>query len=117
MTQIIYGVCALAVGFVLALYGNYQNNDLEAQLSSLWYNGTANPGDVWLYAGIAVAVVGLVVLIIGIKNYNQGTGETKGDAGSSAWRARMIKEYEAQRKNGVITQAEFDQKCAEIQNS
>ena len=46
--------------------GNAQNNDMEAQLESIFSNGTSNPGDTFLYIGIAVAVVGLILLIVGL---------------------------------------------------
>lgn len=118
MYQIVFCICMLIVGVVLAVFGNQQNNDLEAQLSSLWNNGTANPGDLWIYVGIAVAIVGLVLTVIGIINMNNGGSEdTTSEKSSPSWQRRMIREYEAQRKNGVITQEEFEQKCQEIMNS
>ena len=67
------GIFALILGVVLAVMGRAQNNDMEAQLESLFDNGTANPGDTFLYIGIAVAVVGLILLIVGLskKKNNQ----------------------------------------------
>lgn len=62
----IFGVLMLVVGVVLAVVGVSMNNSVEAQLTSMLNNGSANPGDIWLYIGIAVAVVGLVLLIAGI---------------------------------------------------
>ena len=54
------------IGVALAVMGNAQNNDMEAQLESIFSNGTSNPGDTFLYIGIAVAVVGLILLIVGL---------------------------------------------------
>lgn len=68
MSKLFMGVVALIVGIALAAYGNSLNNDWEAQLASLWNNGTTNPGDTWLYLGLAVAVVGLVLTVLGIMN-------------------------------------------------
>ena len=64
--MIVLGVLALIAGVAMALIGNAQNNSISAQLGSLLNNGTANPGNTLLYIGIAVAVVGVILLIAGI---------------------------------------------------
>ena len=61
--MLILGLLMLAGGIAAAIYGNNLNNDVTAQLESMFSDGKANPGDVWLYAGIAVAVVGAILLI------------------------------------------------------
>ena len=46
------------------------NNSIEAQLSSLFNSGSANPGNIWLYCGIAIAVVGAILLVLGLTKKN-----------------------------------------------
>lgn len=70
--MIILGIIALIAGIASAIYGNAQNNDLEAQLKSALEDGTTNPGDTFLYIGIAVAVVGAILLIVGISKHKKG---------------------------------------------
>jgi len=67
----ILGILALIAGIACAVYGNSLNNDLGAQLESLLSKGSSNPGDTFLYIGIAVAVVGLILLIVGSKKRNK----------------------------------------------
>jgi 3-oxoacyl-[acyl-carrier-protein] synthase III len=66
MAMIVLGVLALIAGVAMALIGNAQNNSISAQLGSLLNNGTANPGNTLLFIGIAVAVVGVILLIAGV---------------------------------------------------
>lgn len=69
--MIIFGILSLIAGVVCALYGNTLNNDLETQLESILSNGVSNPGNVYLYIGIAVAVLGLVLLVAGVMKKEQ----------------------------------------------
>lgn len=62
----ILGILLILAGAGAAIYGNSLNNDMAAQLESIFANGASNPGDIWLYAGIGVAVVGLIIAIAGI---------------------------------------------------
>ena len=64
--MLILGIIALLAGAGVAIYGNMLNNDAEAQLKYLLETGKTNPGDMWLYIGIAVAVIGLVITIVSI---------------------------------------------------
>ena len=59
------GVIMLIGGIISAVFGNMQNNSLESQFNSFMSSGKVNPGDTFLYIGIAVAVIGLIFLIIG----------------------------------------------------
>ena len=56
----------MIAGIGSAIYGSSLNNDIEAQLESVFSNGSANPGDTWLYVGIAAAVIGLVLVVVSI---------------------------------------------------
>lgn len=69
--MIIGGIILLIAGIASAVYGNSLNNDISSQLKSVFSSGQANPGNVWLYLGIAVAVVGLVLLIAGLVKANK----------------------------------------------
>lgn len=74
--KMILGIIGLLAGVAMALYGNSLNNSIEAQLSSLFSSGAVNPGNTWLYGGIALAVVGGILLIVGLtqkENSNNGT--------------------------------------------
>lgn len=62
--MMVLGIIALIAGVISAIYGNSLNNSLEAQLGSLLHHGTTNPGDPFLYAGIAIAVVGVVLIVV-----------------------------------------------------
>ena len=61
-----FGIISLILGVISIVYGNSQNNDVEAQLESMFSNGTTNPGDTFLYVGIALAVLGLILLFVGM---------------------------------------------------
>ena len=62
----ILGILSLIAGVAMAIYGNNLNSSFEAQLSSFFNNGTVNPGNTFLYGGIALAVVGCILLIVGL---------------------------------------------------
>lgn len=64
--MVIIGIIALIAGVGLAIYGNSLNNNVEAQIESLFSAGQVNPGNTWLYIGIAVGVIGLILLVVGI---------------------------------------------------
>lgn len=59
----IIGIILLLGGIASAIYGSHLNNDLESQMESFFTSGAANPGDIWLYAGIGVAVLGVIIVI------------------------------------------------------
>lgn len=65
------GVFLLVTGIVLWLYGAALNNDMDAQMNSLFENGKVNPGSTCTTLGIILTVIGLLVLIIGIVRYYQ----------------------------------------------
>ncbi len=60
-------------GTISAVYGNYQNNHVDAQrfydaAQDFWYNGTVdrNPGDPFFIAGLVVLGVGALLLVGGV---------------------------------------------------
>lgn len=57
------GILLLLVGAGLAVYGYSLNNSVEAQLESLFTNGSTNPGTIFIIVGIIVAVLGIVFII------------------------------------------------------
>lgn len=63
----ILGVILLVLGAVSVGYGYMQNNSLEAQLTSLFSSGTANPGTIFIIIGVVVAIIGGLVCIRAIK--------------------------------------------------
>lgn len=63
----ILGVILLVLGAVSVGYGYMHNNSLEAQLTSLFSSGTANPGTIFIIIGVVVAVIGGLVCIRAIK--------------------------------------------------
>ena len=50
-------------GIAGVIYGSSTNNNMQAQVMSFYQSGKTNPGDVWLYIGIAVAVIGVIRII------------------------------------------------------
>lgn len=63
----ILGIIALVAGIGCAIYGNTLNNSAEAQLESLFTKGSVNPGNTYLYIGIGVAVLGLIIILVNSK--------------------------------------------------
>ena len=70
--MLILGIIMTLAGAGAAIYGNHLNNDVEAVLSSFFSGGSGQPGDIWLYGGIAVAVIGIILVIVGAVNKNKG---------------------------------------------
>ncbi len=62
----------MVAGVVSLIVGASMNNSLEAQLSSLFGGGGVNPGTPWIIIGIIAAIVGLVLLVIGIMKKKKG---------------------------------------------
>lgn len=65
--MVIAGVILLVLGLGSLIFGLIQNNSLEAQLMSFLSSGSGNPGTIWIIIGAVVAVVGIAVLVIGLK--------------------------------------------------
>ena len=65
--MVIIGVILMVLGIGSAVFGYMQNNSLEAQFTSLFKNGTVNPGTTWIVIGISALVIGIILLIIGLR--------------------------------------------------
>ena len=66
----IWGVIMIIAGIISAIYGSSLNNDIEAQLYSALTDGRMNPGNIWLYGGIAILVIGIIIVVTRMrKNY------------------------------------------------
>lgn len=73
VVMLVLGSVMTIGGTISAIYGNYQNNHVDAQrfydaAQDFWYNGTVdrNPGDPFFIAGLVVLGVGAVLLIGGV---------------------------------------------------
>lgn len=62
-----FGLLLTVAGLGSAVYGIYQNNDLESQLTSIFSSGTANPGTIWIIGGVVGIALGVILMIIGKK--------------------------------------------------
>lgn len=67
--MIVLGIVFLLVGGLLIIGGINVNNDLEAQIDSFFNNGTTDPGSSIIVIGVFTAVVGLIMLMVGIVQY------------------------------------------------
>ena len=61
----------LGILFILAgaggiVYGVMQNNDVEAQMTSLFSEGQTDPGTIYIIIGAAAVLLGLIFIIIGV---------------------------------------------------
>lgn len=65
--QQLFGGILIVVGVALLQYGNKLNNSLEAQFDSLLSSGSTNPGTPWLTLGAVGAVLGLILLVAGLR--------------------------------------------------
>lgn len=56
------GIYLVIGGIGIAIYGNYLNNSLEAQLNSMIQHGTRNPGDLFFFGGIVAIIIGAILI-------------------------------------------------------
>lgn len=63
---VIIGIILIVLGAGGSIYGIIQNNSIEAQMKSLFENGSIDPGTVFIVGGAVIAVIGIVVLIKGL---------------------------------------------------
>ena len=59
----ILGIIALVAGAAAAFYGNSLNTSPAAVLEDLLKGGSGKPGDLFLYSGIVVAIIGAVLVL------------------------------------------------------
>ena len=60
---LILGLILAIAGIILLVYGNSQNNNIGAQLSSLFGSGKKNPGTPWMIFGGSALGLGGILLI------------------------------------------------------
>ena len=60
--MMIIGGLMVVVGLILLIYGNSQNNNIGAQLSSLFGSGKTNPGTPWMIFGGVMLGVGIIMV-------------------------------------------------------
>ena len=60
------GIVLTIFGIIMALIGNGMNNNMDMQFESFFESGQVNPGDVFIYLGIGLVVLGIIFVIIGI---------------------------------------------------
>lgn len=65
--MVIIGIILMVAGAISAIYGVTQNSSLEAQLVSFLSSGSVNPGTPWIVIGVIALLVGLVLLIMGLR--------------------------------------------------
>jgi len=63
--MLIIGIIMMLGGVGCLVYGFMQNNNIEAQFSSLLSSGSMNPGTIFIIIGAVVAVIGLILVIVG----------------------------------------------------
>ena len=71
--MIVFGIALFIAGVISAIYGNAQNNDYSAQFQSILSGGSVNPGDTFLYMGIIIAIIGVILFIAGIARNNNNS--------------------------------------------
>ena len=60
--MLFFGILFLIGGIGLVIFGNYANSSVDLQLESLFRHGVRDPGNTFVYIGIALAVIGLLML-------------------------------------------------------
>ena len=63
---VIIGIILIVLGAGGSIYGIIQNNSIDAQMKSLFENGSIDPGTVFIVGGAVIAVIGIVVLMKGL---------------------------------------------------
>lgn len=112
MGALISGIVMIIGGFVSIILGNNTNNDFESQFNSFWEYGQTNPGDTWIYVGICLIVIGVILVIYGfISNRNTTIRDAHdtGNAYMTKFQRTMLHEYQAQLDNGVISKAKYEE--------
>lgn len=110
MVLMILGALLIAGGFASVIYGNFMNNDFSSQLAH--YSSGGDPGNIWMIFGVVAIIIGIIMVICGakqMKTEKQIEHETGGTY-ISKFQRDMLKEYQEQLNNGVITKEEFQVK-------
>lgn len=116
MILMIFGALLIAGGFASVIYGNFMNNDFWSQLAH--YSSGGDPGNIWMILGVVAIIVGIIMVICGykqVKTEKRLDQETIGRYISN-YQRNILKEYQAQLDNGVITKEEYQAKKEKLLN-
>ena len=117
MVLMILGALLIVGGFASVIYGNFMNNDFSTQLSH-YDSGFVDPGNIWMILGVIAIIIGIVMVVCGpkqIKTEKRLEKET-GGATISSYQRNILKVYQSQLDNGVITKEEYQVKKEKLLN-
>lgn len=60
------GIVFIILGIISAVVGNSMNNNMDMQFESFFENGQVDPGDIFLYLGLGLILLGIILVIAGI---------------------------------------------------
>ena len=106
----ILGALLIAGGFASVIYGNFMNNDFSSQLAH--YSSGGDPGNIWMIIGVIAILIGIVMVICGPKQMKAEKRFEKetGGVSISNYQRNLLKVYQSQLDNGVITKDEYQSK-------
>ena len=68
----VLGFLLLVLGIASTIYGDFLNDNIELQLKNVLFEGNSDPGNQWIYLGIAFAIIGAILLTIELLRRNKG---------------------------------------------
>ena len=68
----VLGFLLLVLGIASTIYGDFLNDNIELQLKNVLFEGNSDPGNQWIYLGIAFAIIGAILLTIELLRHNKG---------------------------------------------
>lgn len=106
----VLGALLVAGGFASVIYGNFMNNDFSSQLAH--YSSGGDPGNIWMIIGVITLLVGIIMIICGPRQMKAEKSIEKetGGASISSYQRNLLKVYQSQLDNGVITKEEYQAK-------
>ncbi len=117
--MIILGIIAIIFGGILYFNGNTINNDLDAQMESIFNDGISNPGSTYETFGVLLLVVGFALLIIGVivsVNKNEEESTPSSDMKENKNNTQMIEGQALTCKKcgeSVTPESKFCMECGE----
>lgn len=112
MGSLVFGIMLVVSGFISIIYGNNLNNNYEEQFVSFWEKGQSNPGDTWIYIGVGLLLVGIILSIYGIIQHTNTLKREERELNSTyvtKFQRKILREYHEQLENGVITKARYEE--------
>ena len=67
MELFLIGSTIMVLGVMLYYKGYTINNDIGAQMESIFDDGKSNPGDNYIYIGILIIIIAIIIIIAGMK--------------------------------------------------